>query len=276
MRRLTVLLLLACGGTQRASLPDAVTPRCTSSDASVVCSHQTTTLSAGGLERPVLWQLPTGSAPDAGWPAAVLFQGSFFSATRSWSAVPSDPFGGFHQAQVVQTLLEHGFAVITPEAKVDGSTYWDTNIVPWSLAWETSADHALMVTLFSELDAGTFGPIDLKELFAAGISSGGYMTSRMALSYPGHFRALAIESASWATCGGPVCVLPSKLPTDHPPTLFLHGEQDSIVPIATARSYEAQLKAEGHETRFVSDADAGHEWLSVAPDEVRTFFVAHE
>lgn len=233
-------------------------------------------LEAALLQRRVHWQIPVGDPPDAGWPATVLFQGSFYSAARSWSGTPSDDFGGFYQAQVVQTLLDDGFAVLAPEAKFDGNTYWDTNIIPYTTAWSTSTDHALMLAIFDALDAGTFGPIDQRELFAAGISSGGYMTSRMADAYPGHFRALAIQSASWESCAGPVCVLPPQLPHDHPPTLFLHGALDAIVPMSTALAYQAQLDAEGHVTRFVTDADAGHQWLSVSAPEIRAFFRSHE
>ena len=51
-----------------------------------------------------------------------------------------------------------------------------------------------------ELDpeARAVGPLDPSRLLAIGVSSGGYMTSRMAVSYPGKFRALAI--AAGASC----------------------------------------------------------------------------
>ena len=62
------------------------------------------------------------------------------------------------------------------------------------------------------------------------------------------------------------------LPADHPPTLFLHGELDAVVPMATMVPYEEQLSAQGVTTRRVSDPAAGHEWLSVAADEVLAWF----
>ena len=111
--------------------------------------------------------------------------------------------------------------------------------------------------------------------FATGISSGGYMTSRMAVSYPGRFRALAVASGSYATCLGPLCNIPSKLPSDHPPTLLLHGGRDSTVSISTARDYEAKLMSNGIESRFVEDPAAGHQWLSTAPDDIAQWFLAH-
>ena len=115
---------------------------------------------------------------------------------------------------------------------------------------------------------------DTTRLYATGISSGGYMTSRMAVSYEGMFRALAIQSASYATCAGPLCVGPS-LPEDHPPTLFLHGTLDATVPQYTMELYYDDLLELGVPTRKVVDPVAGHEWIDSAPAEVLRWFQDH-
>lgn len=101
------------------------------------------------------------------------------------------------------------------------------------------------------------------------------MTSRMAVSYAGRFRALAIESGSYASCLGPLCVVPSVLPADHPPTLFLHGGADTTVPIATAQDYYRKLQAQGIEAKFVEAPAASHQWLDTAPEDVTNWFLAH-
>ena len=49
--------------------------------------------------------------------------------------------------------------------------------------WPTAPDATMLTNLFAAAKAGTFGPIDLDHLHATGISSGAYMTSRMAFSY---------------------------------------------------------------------------------------------
>ena len=108
------------------------------------------------------------------------------------------------------------------------------------------ASWMITVDLFDELDAGTFGPVDPRRMYATGISSGGYMSSRMADAYPGRFRALAIQSASYAWCSGPACTIPT-LPEDHPPTLFLHGALDLTVPLYTMDLYHDELVDEGVE-----------------------------
>lgn len=243
----------------------------------VNCVHETTTLLTGltGLvPRDVHWQVPKGVVPDGGWPAVILFQGSFLPASFFWSVFDGAPFGMWHQVLLVKQLLESGFAVITPEAHAEGGTYWDTNIPPFTLFWETAPDHFFMLDIFAEVEAGTFGPVNSDRLYAAGISSGGYMTSRMAVSYAGKFKALAIQSASYATCAGPTCLVPS-LPEDHPPTLFLHGELDTVVPIYTMLPYATKLVEQGTETIKEVDPLAGHEWLATAPAVIAEWFLTH-
>jgi predicted esterase len=100
------------------------------------------------------------------------------------------------------------------------------------------------------------------------------MTSRMAVSYPGVFRALAIQSASYATCLGAACVVP-PLPKDHPPTLLLHGQLDATVPLFTAQLYDEALKQGGFSRELFVDPAAGHEWLAVAPEKVTGWFQSH-
>ena len=190
--------------------------------------------------------------------------------TLSWPASPLEPFGAYYQTQVVQGLLDNGFAVLTPETHLAGLTFWDTNnpLVP---DYYQSNDHALMLTIFDRLADGTFGAVNPARLFATGISSGGYMTSRMAVSYPGRFKALAIQSASYATCAGPLCSI-GPIPTDHPPTLFLHGNLDPVVPVGTMWAYAGALNAAGRPTLVVVDPLSLHRWIPQAPGEVVNWF----
>lgn len=238
--------------------------------ASISCTRQTTVVSG----REVHWQVPLGTAPAGGWPTVMMFQGSFFSADLTWSATTSMPFGAYHQTGVVKALLDAGYAVITPETRNDGSTYWDTNVPPHATSWTGSPDDVFVRSIFGLVDAGAFGPLDGSRMFATGISSGGYMASRMTLAHPSRFRAIAIASASYATCGGPACSIPA-LPAAHAPTLFMHGAADTVVPIVTARAYDARLRAQGTPTRFVSETFAGHRWLASAPTDVTTWFALH-
>ncbi len=267
------LLLAGCTFDPGADPLDLDAAPCEVAENHVSCPHATVVFDAALAAREVHVQHPVGEPPGDGWPAVMMFQGSF--DTRGvWEGAEGDTFGGLHQARVTAALLDAGFAVIAPEARYDGASYWDTNVLPWNHLWEASGDHRLMLALLAAVDAGDLGPLDADRLYATGISSGGYMTSRMAVAYPGRFRALAIQSASYATCAGSLCTMPASLPPDHPPTLFLHGGADSIVPIGTMEDYADALDADGVATERVIDEAEGHAWLAVAPDTVVGWFAA--
>ncbi len=266
------MLVLACGAPKVAVPPSSP---CVATETSVECPYLTTTLTVGALSRNVYSKAPSGDVPDGGWPAVIGFQGSYVGAANMWHGQAGESFGALYQTQTLSTLLEAGYVVLTPEVKGAGATFWDTNVPPYAGDWESSTDHQFMVAIFAAIKAGTFGSVDSAQLYAMGISSGGYMTSRMAVSYPGTFRALAIASGSYANCGGPICNIPLPLPSDHPPTLFLHGEKDLIVPIATMTRYRDALDTLGVTTQTVTNPQKGHEWLPEAPAAVRDFFKAH-
>ena len=196
------------------------------------CRHHTTTVLGGLLPREIHWQVPTGTPPPTGWPVALLFQDALVTADWYWIGWPGGTFGGEQQPRLVESLLAAGFAVLTPKAQLDGAAGWDTNVIPYATFWTAAPDHQLMVALLDEIEAGTFGALDADRLYAAGIGSGGHMASRVAEAYPGRFRALAIHSASYAACAGWLCAVPADLADDHPPTLFLHGGLDALVPVA--------------------------------------------
>jgi poly(3-hydroxyoctanoate) depolymerase len=264
------------GGSGAGSADGGVASRCTASAKEVSCPYEQQSLPAqSGIPRDVLWQVPLGTPPGEGWPVVILFQGSFYGPPMMFEGAASGPHGVYHLALTVKALLDAGYAVLAPFAHADGTTFWDTNVPPWSIAWSTAPDHAFMLSILESISAGSFGPLNDSRMYATGISSGGYMTSRMAVSYQGKFRALAIHSASYATCSGPLCVVPDTLPSDHPPTLFLHGEADLVVPISTMKAYNARLVSEGKETRVVVDPGAGHDWLAVGPEEVVAWFDGH-
>jgi dienelactone hydrolase len=251
--------------------PPGASSRCSEdpTTGAVACVHESTTI--GG--RQVRYQTPLGAAPAGGWPVVVVFQGSFFGPDRMWAASPedvADVLGAVTQVRLIGALLDAGFAVITPAADAN-ATAWDTNLPPWMFAWETSPDHAFLLELFAAIEAGHFGPCSATRWFATGASSGGYMTSRMAVSYPGRFVALAIAAGSYATCGGPACLVPA-LPGDHPPTLFLHGGADPLVPLVTMLPYRDRLLDGGIAARDVVDPMFRHGWIPAAPDEVVEWF----
>ena len=239
----------------------------------LACSHQWVTLDG----RLVSYQTPLGAPPPGGWPVVYFFQGSFFPAELIWSASPASPlelFGARAQTTTVKRLLDGGYAVVAPNAHFLGTFAWDTNLPPWAYAWTLSPDHHFMLEIFEAVTAGALGPLSATEWYATGVSSGGYMASRMGISYPDRFRALAIAAASYATCGGAACVVP-ELDGTHPPVLFVHGALDPVVPLWTMDLYRDRLSAAGVDNRALVNPDFPHGWIPEAPDAVLAWFRLH-
>ena len=280
--------LAACGGTPDASQPDASRPdasqpdagttdgaastsgsRCMATSAQVTCSSHMLQLAG----RTVTYELPIGDAPAAGWPLAVFYQGSFVPGSRAFAASTSDPFGQYELTSTVKALLDRGYAVVAPNAQNDGTLYWQSNVPPYATSWSGCDDDVFVRHLLAATTDATFGPVDATRRYAMGISSGGFMTSRMAVSYAGTFRALAVASGSYATCGV-TCTVP-ELPTDHPPTLFLHGGADTTVPLSAMTPYRDKLGAGGFVVEAVIDQGLGHEWLPEGKTAIPDWFDAH-
>lgn len=278
-RWLAISLLAACGGHGvHGSIDGAVgddtggdatgtASRCTATADMITCTSESTQIDG----RTVTYQVPLGDPPAAGWPAVIYYQGSFVPGSHAFAAAKSDAFDQYALTGTVKELLDRGYAVIAPDAGSMG--YWQTNIPPYATSWTGSSDDQLVRDLLAAMGSGTFGPIDPARRYAMGISSGGFMTSRMAVSYAGTFRALAIASASYATCSN-TCSVPA-LPSDHPPTLFLHGGSDNIVPTSAMVPYRDALLADGHVAQSIIDPNAGHEWLTEGVTAVPDWFDTH-
>lgn len=244
-------------------------PPCTTSALGARCAYEVA--HSGG--RRVLYQVPAGPPPPEGFPVVLLFQGSLVPPVSMWSALRGEPWGAYHAVRTLQALLEAGFAVLTPTTLGRGLTCWNTNVPPWADDWSGSPDAAFMDALLDDVADGLYGPLDPDALYAMGLSSGGYMTSRMALAYPGRFTALAIVGGSWATCVGALCRIPEELPQDHPPTLFLHGAWDLVVPAWTSGGYARALEDQGIPVDRRLNWLQGHGWPPEAPDAVQMWFL---
>lgn len=254
-------------GTCAPEFKPAGESRCSVTSTTVNCNHLTATI--GGRE--VDWQVPLGTPPPNGWPAVVMFQPSLYPPSTTWSGDAGAAFGAFNYMLTEAMLLDNGFSVIQPTAD-NGGNFWDTNFPNY----DTSGDATFIPIFLNALQAGTFGPVDRAELYATGMSSGGFMTSRMAVSYDGWFVALAVQSGGYASCAGGIACSPTlPLPVDHPPTLFLHGALDVAVPVSDSENYYQDLIAQGTETEIIIDAQIIHEVLKIAPQAVTCWFLQH-
>jgi len=261
----------ASAGIDATDGGSSVPSQCTITADHATCPHQTTTITT----RTVAYATPISAAPAAGYPVVVFFQGSFVAGDGAFDANASDTFNRYALTRTIAALLDRGYVVLAPDALTAGNTFWQTNIPPYAQAWTGCADDLFVKGILDALDKGTFGKVDTAHLYAMGISSGGFMTSRMAVSYPGKFRALVDHSGSYATCGS-TCTVPTPLPADHPPTFFIRGDSDTVVPMSVVTPYVDALTNEGHEVKVVLGADAGHQWVDEAIDAVPAWFDSHK
>ncbi len=276
MRILTIALSLWLSALTSTSI--AANSRCTEqsgswfSPAQISCSYQSLSLPSSSITtREVKYQLPLGTPPAGGWPVALVYQGSLFPVefTRNSNA----PFGGYYELKTIKALLDAGYAVIAPRAPLELA--WLTNSAGPATNYPVTTDFTFLTNVFEHIAQGGFGPVNPQRKYATGISSGGYNTSRMAVSFPGEFKALVVHSGSYATCLGPACVVPFSLPLDHPPTYFIHGFLDTIVPWWSMDSYYDRLLWRGIETGRYTHISAGHEWLPQSPQLVLNWFNSH-
>ena len=202
--------LLALAALWAQSATAQTTSRCTETRyiVSTQCPYQELKLSDGVANRNVRFALPVGTAPATGWKVAMLFHGT--GGLISWQGVPGSnggPFGYYYQVQLLKSLLDNGYVVIAPPSS-DVASGWDTNetafcpksrcgenVGPTVEQYKSTRDYMLFNALFATMASSTAGSgfgakLDMGHLYAAGISGGGYNTSRMAINFPGKFRAL--------------------------------------------------------------------------------------
>lgn len=254
--------------------PKAEAARCSVTSSSAACSYQQRDnwywCGIVYYPRHVRWQVPEGTAPVGGWDTAFYYNGTTPLHTNPFSGSSSALFGMYYLPQVFREMLDNPggngkkYAVMAPEPP--SSTvfvqFWHTNVV---VPYSASCDYSLLNDLFGEIKGGSYGSAsqyNMNRRFAFGISSGGYNTSRMAVTFNGSsvWKALGIVSASYATCSGAICGVPA-LPSNHPPTKFWHGTSDLIVPIYTMRYYYNQLIAQGKATEKVEHS-LGHQFTA--------------
>lgn len=266
-----LLCLLACQQAH-ASSRCTITPGGFLKQERIDCTYQSMRIPSSAVtDREVVWQVPLGTPPAGGWPVAVLYQGSILPV--QFSREKNDSFGAYWEARTIKALLDAGYAVIAPRAAAEVA--WHTNILAPNALYEHSTDYSFLNNLFDCIALGIFGPLNPNKKYAVGISSGGYNASRMAVTWPGEFRALVVHSASYATCSGPACIVPVTLPADHPPTRFIHGFLDTIAPWWAMDQYYDRLQWQGIPTDRLTISTGRHEWFSQSPAAVVSWFNAH-
>ena len=148
-------------------------------------------LSQNGTDREYLLYVPSGDAPEGGFPLVVSMHGrlSNGSAQSRWT-------------EMNPIAEREGFIVAYPSAI---GADWDADT--------TSEDFVLEMVD----DIKNEYEIDNTRVFAAGFSQGGWMAYGLATDHPGIFAAVAAAGSNQ-----------SRLPSRPIPVLHIHGTNDSI------------------------------------------------
>ena len=214
-------------------------------------------------KRIIIWQKPTTDPDEDGYPVLILMHGAV-QTSLSWFIGLSQ--WGKRQTDFANQALEEGYIIIAPNSQKPirpGPRAWDA----FTEEIENSRDLTLIQNILEWVETMDC-KIDENRIFCAGFSSGAFMTSRIGLTFPEEFCGLIIHSGCNAesieiTNRGPVfdCETPIDISTNHPPTLIVHGEQDSLVPYECAFRYYSDLIDGEIPTELLNDPEGGHIWL---------------
>lgn len=242
------------------------------------------------IPRAVRWQVPEGTPPPGGWPVAFYYAGTQpTDFDHAFDRDMDEAFGLGYEPRIIHELLDDPFltgkkyAVMVADPPSSGGWVqaWHTNMVyPYS----ASCDAQFFPDFFGEIKNGSYGSssqYNMNRRYAYGISSGGFNSSRMAVTYnsgtgnANTWKALGILAASYATCSYSCGTIPT-LPANHPPTKFWHGQNDPLVPLTTILAYYDKLVQGGFTTQKL-EHPGGHEFTAdtIGASGIKAWFDLH-
>ena len=123
--------------------------------------------------------------------------------------------------------------------------------------------------------------VDLNNLFCAGFSSGAFMTSYLGIYQGASFNAICAHSGAYADSINidlqPLFDTDSAIdiPETHPPTVLVHGEKDSIVPVNCSYHYYSEMVDQGFDCELLINPEGEHIWQDMFSDDILDFFESH-
>jgi len=193
----------------------------------------------------------------------------------SWF-LPLNPWN-VEQNMFLRDAIDKGYLVVAPDSirpYIIGPRAWDS----FTKDVSENKDLQFILDIIDWLNNSNL-PVDVNNVFGAGFSSGGFMCSRIGYCLGSNFNALAVHSGVNAesvkiTLLGPVfdCESDLNLPSNHPPTVIIHGEKDPIVPMNCAIHFYNELLRHEIPAEILIDSDGEHIWLSDFNDEILDWF----
>ncbi len=244
------------------------------------------------VPRAVRWQVPEGTPPPGGWPVAFYYAGTQPTDLKhAFDRDLGEPFGMGYEPQIIHELLDDPYMtgkkyavfVADPPSSAGWVQAWHTNLV---VPYSASCDAQFFPDFFGEIKSGSYGAAsqyNMNRRYAYGASSGGFNSSRMAVTYnngggtgnANTWKALGIVAASYATCSYSCGSIPT-LPANHPPTKFWHGQNDPLVPLTTMLAYYNKLAVGGFTTQKI-EHPGGHAFTAdaIGASGIKSWFDLH-
>jgi len=178
------------------------------------------------------------------------------------------------QGAFVKKAINERFAVIAP----DSTTPICQGVKQWDYTKDFS-DKAFFEGIFNWIDNQS--EFDKERIYVTGISSGGFMTSRVGMVFADKVKAIAIASGGDADYSsvrrdnGCRTTFDKSVPIiegNQPKTLFIHGDIDPIVPFSMDQNYYTALKDKGVETRFIKNRFGTHLWYNKYDQDILDWF----
>jgi polyhydroxybutyrate depolymerase len=195
--------LAACGGGGDSSDPPAPTP--------AAAQEVSASLASGGISRTYAARVPAKSDSQAALPLVIVLHGG------------SGTGAGIRTVTRFDAVADgNGFVVAYPDGY---SNSWNDGRGTTDAEEAGVDDVAFISALIDDVAART--PIDQRRVYVTGLSNGGMMSIRLACQLPDRITAAAPVGANM-----PVLLSANCTPSRPVPMMFVHGDQDPLLPRA--------------------------------------------
>ncbi|MFH1837900.1 MAG: alpha/beta fold hydrolase, partial [Candidatus Kuenenbacteria bacterium] len=253
------------------------------------CSSTTHSEISFSNNRKAYCQIPT---TGSNFPIIIVLHGGGQDA-KDWFVNNNSP----GQVEFVKKALIKGYAVIAPDSETpnySNCTIKDTKQWYYEKDWQNSSDYTFFNQIIPWINNQNI--FNSNRVYATGISSGGFMSSRLARFFgTPKIKAIAVRSAGDAdsithedrsnmklcsdgnnpfpaSCGPIFNDVNSSINTNHSPTLIIHGSKDGTVPIESANHYYDELTSANIATTKKVKPLGCHTWFDDYDQEILDWF----
>ena len=225
-----------------------------------------------------IWKQPEIDPPDEGFPALILLHGA---VQHAWAWFSNSGKWGREQTKFTESALDEGYFVIALDSKRPvwpGPRAWDA----FSKEIENNEDLQLLDSILNWLNNSNLN-VNVSNVFCVGFSSGAFMCSRIGQTFGSKIKGLVIHSGANVdtleiTWKGPFFNIskPLNISANHPPTLIVHGNKDSLVRIECGLHLFNDLQRAGIDSEILVLENGEHIWLNEFTGNILDWIDSHK